>query len=975
MKGCYLEKWLLVGSVLIALFSPNPTAAQVVGDRTLPIGERSKVTGDPNFQIDGGARRGGNLFHSFSQFSVPTGGSAYFNNPTDVQNILARVTGGSISNIDGLIRANGTANLFLINPNGIIFGQNARLDIGGSFVGTTANAIGFGNQGFFSATSPNTPPLLTISPTSLLFNQIRAASIENNSVAPSGLNPSSAFIALGLRVPDGKSLLLVGGDIKIDDGGLFAFGGRVELGGLASEGTVSLNGDGNNLSLSFPDRVERSDVFLTNGAEINVTAADGGSIAFNARNLTMTAGSNVSTGIESGLGSNDSKAGNISVNATVSINLANGSILANQVRRGASGRGGDINISTGTLKIEGGAQVSTSTRGTGKGGSLRVNAQNVQLIGTSTDNRFGSSLSASANPGSTGDAGDLAIATKTLVVRDGAEVSASTFGAGKGGSLSIDAQDVQVIGRSANDVFGSALSATAEPRSTGDAGFLTIKTNALVVRDGAQVSAATAGAGKGGNLTIKTNTLHVEGGAQVGTNTFRAGKGGSLNIEAQDVQVIGTSVDNQFASALNASAERNSTGDAGDLTLKTNTLLVRDGGQVGAGTFGAGKGGSLSIEAQDVQVIGISGNNQFTSVLGTSTQRNSTGNAGDLTIKTNTLLVRDGAQVRSSTGGAGKGGSLSIDAQDVQVIGTSADDRFSSVLAASAQRNSTGNAGDLTIKTNTLLVRDGAAVTVQSLGTGTAGNSVVDANQIYLNNTGTIRADTTGGGGNIDLRSPLILLRNGSSITTNARGSNISGGNISINTDNLVAVPNENSDISANSANFRGGNVTVRTNGIFGIEFREQLTPLSDITATGVSSDFSGTVDIITPGIDPARGLAQLPTEVVDASRLVAQGCRVSQGSSFVVSGRGGLPPTPQQALGDDPRWRDWRTPAVVNHQPNTLGHGTLPPSTNPPSTKSALVEATGWVFRPDGKVILTASAPNATSPNRWGQRVNCNGS
>ena len=847
MKGCYLEKWLKACSVLSALLISPPTAAQVVPDRTLSVPERSQITGNPNFQIDGGARRGGNLFHSFSQFSIPTGGSAFFNNATDVQNILTRVTGGSISNIDGLIRANGTANLFLINPNGIIFGQNVRLDIGGSFVGTTANAIGFGNQGFFSATSPNTPPLLTISPTALLFNQIRAASIENNSVAPSGLNPSSAFIAPGLRVPDGKSLLLVGGDIKIDGGGLIAFGGRVELGGLASEGTVSLNGDGNNLSLSFPDNVERSDVFLTNGALIIVTAGDGGSIAFNARNLTITDQSNVSTGIESGLGSNNSKAGNISVNATVSMNLADESILANQVRRGARGQGGDINISTGTLKIEGGSQVSTSTRSTGKGGFLRVNAQNVQLIGTSTDNQFASGLSASANPGSTGDAGDLAITTNTLVVRDGAQVNASTFGAGKGGSLTIDAQDVQVIGRSADDVFGSALNATAEPRSTGDAGSLTIKTNALVVRDGAQVSAATAGAGKGGNLTIQTNTLRVEGGAQVGTNTL----------------------------------------------------------------------------------------------------------------------------------GAGKGGFLSIEAQDVQLIGTSPDGRFSSGLSAETGRNSTGNAGDLTIKTNTLLVQDGAAVTVQSRRTGTAGKMEVDANQIYLDNTGSIRANTSGGGGNINLRSPLIVLRNGSNITTNATGSSILGGNININTENLVAVPSENSDISANSADFRGGNVTIRASGIFGIEFREQVTPLSDITATGVSSDLRGTVDIITPGIDPARGLAGLPTEVVDASDEIATGCRDVRDSSFVVTGRGGLPPTPEQSLGDDPRWRDWRTPtpAGVSRQPIAPEKATLLPSANSRSTKSALVEATGWVIEPNGKVILTASAPNVSFPHQWGQPVNCDGS
>ncbi len=211
MKGCYLEKRLLVGSVLIALFSSNPTAAQVVGDTTLPIGERSKVAGYPNFQIDGGARRGGNLFHSFSQFSVPTGGTAYFNNAADIHNILTRVTGGSISNIDGLIRANGTANLFLLNSSGIIFDPNARLNIGGSFIASTANSLNFTDGTFFSATPALTTPLLTINvPIGLQYGS-RAGSVQVRG-SSLGVNP-------------GKTLALAGGNVSMDGGQLVAPGG------------------------------------------------------------------------------------------------------------------------------------------------------------------------------------------------------------------------------------------------------------------------------------------------------------------------------------------------------------------------------------------------------------------------------------------------------------------------------------------------------------------------------------------------------------------------------------------------------------------------------------------------------------------------------------------------------------------------------------------------------------------------------
>jgi large exoprotein involved in heme utilization and adhesion len=136
----------------------------------------------------------------------------------------------------------------------------------------------------------------------------------------------------------------------------------------------------------------------------------------------------------------------------------------------------------------------------------------------------------------------------------------------------------------------------------------------------------------------------------------------------------------------------------------------------------------------------------------------------------------------------------------------------------------------------------------------------------------------------------------------------------------IVAIPKENSDIRADSVNARGGNVMIDTSGLFGIEFRDRNTSLSHITATRASSELSGTVEVNVQDADPTRVLAELPTDASDASDAIAQGCRDVQGSSFVVTGRGGLPPTPEQSLGDDPRWRDWRTPAGVSRQMNING-------------------------------------------------------
>ncbi|NEQ19313.1 MAG: S-layer family protein [Microcoleus sp. SIO2G3] len=744
-------------------------------------------------------------------------------------------------------------------------------------------------------------------------------------------------------------MLLVGGNISMDGGRLNAYGGRVELGGLVSAGTVGLNVDGNHLSLSFPNSVERSDVFLSNGAQVNVIASDGGSIAVNARNLEMTGVSVLYAGIDTGLGSDNSKAGNISVNVTGAINL-NASDIFNDVQEEANGQAGDINISASTLRLEGGAQVGTGTFGEGKGGSLSVDAQDVQLIGESADGQYSSGLFAVAAPNSTGNAGDLTIKTNTLLVRDGARVSASTFGAGKGGSLSVDAQDVQIIGTSADGRFPSRLSASATPNSTGNAGDLTIKTNTLLVRDGAQVSAS----------------------------TFGEGKGGSLSVDAQDVQIIGISANGQYPSVLSASTE--STGDAGDLTIKTNTLLVRDGAQVQTGTRrGAGNGGSLRVDAQDVQVIGETADGQFSSGLFASATPNSTGDAGDLTIKTNTLLVRDGAQVTAGTSGAGNGGSLSVDAQDVQLIGTSANRRTVSALGTSAAPNSTGDAGDLTIKTNTMLVQDGAGVIVESRGTGTAGNMTLNARSIRLDNNALFSANTRSAlvdpnreQATININSQDLIITRNSNIRTNATGANVFGGNININADVLVGI--DNSDITANSADFRGGNVTINTQGIFGIQFRDIASPqTSDITATGATRELPGNVQIIGPDVDPTTGLVELPTDFVDRSDAIAQGCPAAEGNSFVVTGRGGLPPNPEQQLDDDAEWLDRRR-LVVAQQTRHPTPDTPTAYIKNPTSPTPIIEASGWQISPTGQVLLVAATPEPTVQHPLNQPVACPG-
>ena len=251
-----LRNLLLVLSCFCSLF-PIEAKAQLTPDNTL--GSESSVVNpidNLNDSIDGGAARGANLFHSFAQFNVGELRGVFFTNPAGIENIFTRVIGGSPSNILGTLGVLGNANLFLINPSGIFFGANARLDLGGSFFGSTADGLLLDNNGtVFSALNPSGVPLLTINvPIGLQYGGSGEGAIANQSRATNGIGE-----AVGLEVGPNGNLVLVGGNVNVDGGLLTASGGRVELGGLTGAGTVEINNDG---SLSFPLGVQRGDVIL-----------------------------------------------------------------------------------------------------------------------------------------------------------------------------------------------------------------------------------------------------------------------------------------------------------------------------------------------------------------------------------------------------------------------------------------------------------------------------------------------------------------------------------------------------------------------------------------------------------------------------------------------------------------------------------------------------------------------------------------
>ncbi|HEY9614131.1 MAG TPA: S-layer family protein, partial [Allocoleopsis sp.] len=492
----------------------------------------------------------------------------------------------------------------------------------------------------------------------------------------------------------------------------------------------------------------------------------------------------------------------------------------------------------------------------------------------------------------------------------------------------------------------------------------------------------TVGIGNGGDIEVITQRLVVQDGASIQARTFSTATGGNITVNAsKSAQVVGFSPLNSTAFSSISTSALNS-GGVGKLIVSTERLTVLDGGAVISTTFGAGNAGDVIVKAtESIEVSGAEPSLLVPSLIASTTLYNGLdqekGNAGNVRIDTRQLLVRDGGRVDSSTLASGNAGSVIINASEsVKVSGRFPGSVNPSLIISSANivdpvlrkalglpDQPSGDSGNVTINTPHLSVTDGAQVTVRNDGTGKAGTLTINADSILLNNQGGITASTNAGEsaqeGSITLNVRNSLqMRHNSVISADARGQQ-RGGNITINAGAIAAVPKENSDITASAPQGTGGKITINTQGIFGTQFRPNLTPESDITAFGdpTKAQSNGIVQVNTPEINVQAALNQLNGNFITTEQAIASSCfarrNVEQGT-FTVTGTGGLPTTPYDAIGG--RY------AVTQVQglPNSARQQTSSPTPNPVSPPAQswklgdpIQEAQGMSVTPDGRIIV----------------------
>jgi len=711
-----------------------PVLAQIVPDRTLP--ERSIVTPDgTSIEIQGGTRAGDNLFHSFEQFSVPTGSEAFFNNTLSVENIISRVTGGQVSNIDGLIRANGSANLFLLNPNGILFGPNAALNIGGSFVGSTADSLRFNDAREFSAAEPQTS-LLTISvPMGLQYGtnpgDINVQGNGNN-VFLDGPFVIRVFRPDGLRVADGQTLALIGGNVALDGGNLTAFDGRIELGSVGSDAFVQLAATDPGFRLNYGDVSQFQDIALSRAASVEASGNSGGSIEVQGRRVTLTEGSTLfADTLGNGTG------GTLRITASEFVGLAGtssftppptetetfpefpfSSRLSTDVGRfpGSTGKGGTLEIETDRLVVTDGAQISSGTFSTGNSGTLRIVAREIVLNGGAAG--IGpSGLFVPVAPDARGNGGVLIVEAGQLQVTNGARILGSTFGLGDAGTLNVRAEAIDLDGTS--------------PGGSSSGLFVNVELGAE---------------GNGGRLFVDAERVQVTNGAQIASLTFGAGNAGELAVRATDIELIGASP-NGLPSSFLAAVERGATGNAGNLSIDTARLRLTDGAQIAVSTEDVGNSGTLTVRADKIEIIGTSEfgrSGLFASAIA------GTGNGGDVNINANSLHLENGATISTSNfqsqnlapPGRGAAGDVRLDAPDLRL-----EDR----AIVSAEVNA-GDRGNVLIQSEDLRMGGNSQITTNARGTATGGNIEIDTNTLVALDNSDITANSISSfGGRVEI--------------------------------------------------------------------------------------------------------------------------------------------------------------------------------------------------------------------------------
>lgn len=865
MKQVFSGRWIIelgiAASIGSSIVLAVPAAAQIVPDNTLPNPSNVEA-GCTICTINDGTLRGNNLFHSFTEFSVPQGGEAIFNNLNTVENIFSRVTGNSVSNIDGVIRANGTANVFLLNPNGIILGPNARLNVGGSFTASTANALIFTDGAEFSATNPESPPLLTINPNvgwqhDNNQNFATGATLTNRGSLAAGQDLTLMAEQLDVQgqLYAGRNLRLIATENlrvrdSVDTPTVIAANNQLWVRGNEAIDIFALNHpasvlfSGEEMLLQSENPV-LGDTHYWSGGRFRITTLD----------ETLGALASPNDPIIRALGDvtfDAYQGSSLHILAGGSVDI--GTIVITQPELGAPTDGflqETIQLSSGTsIEIDGGAQptldiragVSTDAIGTTEligvdpffdvffdtpeltASAIRANITVGDVFIAAPDGLV--LLTNQYQPNSALAGGDIAI-TDTGLFGDGIDVRGFDE---PGGAVVLDARGTIFLESSidssadladAGDItlVASGDIALAEGSGIFASGFsggnillrsdgTIVATNSLISSDSTALTPST----RQGSVTLLAPSVLLSGEATFVTATTAGVRRGSpVVIQANDVTFDGSSI--------LTGVEEGATGQSSNVEIVANRLSLLRGGNILSFNLGEGGAGDIAIIATDSVILdGVSQDGRVLSSLTSNVFLEATGDVGNISITTPKLTITDGGFLTSTSFGMGDAGDIVINASEVLFDGVSTQAGVvnrSGILTTARE----GNGGEIRITGQTLDITNGAIFLAGSdgLGSGVPGNVIFDITDTIAIDGNTpfgpssIVVSTLEGaeedGGDINITTRDFFLSNGAVLRADTFTEG-KGGNIFV-TSQTFSLSNDAQVAAISNGEGDAGNVTV----------------------------------------------------------------------------------------------------------------------------------------------------------------------
>lgn len=658
-----------------------PAAAQTVTPTSGSGDVGSIVSGTTDFTITGGSQQLNTLFHSFEDFSPETANVLFQLNggQSSVEYVIGRVTGGNLSLIDAELKLTGgnSPDLFLINPNGITFEDNASLALPGSFIASTAESALFNNNLTFSALNPDSAPLLTISAPTGLQMGATSGSIQVNNVGHDLSSSAFSPVVLrgatptGLSIGAGQTLALLGSNINTTGGLIGAPEGQAVLGAVSSADNVTLTPSSTPSSLGwqigFDNVSEFGDITLAQQSLID--AGNTGAVTLQGKNIYFQDVSAVLQANFTGQAANP-----LQVNATDLIELTgregNGILSGIFSLTAGAGRGGDITLSADQIRArENGGDIRNYTSGSGNGGDIVLNARDVSLIGGVEQD----ALIQSRTFG-TGNNGNTTINADTLTVASSSIINNVNGGSGSAGNIAFNANESITIGPNTTQ---STLIGSSAVSGSGNAGSITMTAPRVTIQGGVLISSSTFGAGNAGKIEINA-TEHVTIAGEGPTPASFTGEDRGVTT----VRTSGVLLPIFVRTFLNL--PNTITGDGGDIVFNTPQLTVTEQAQVNVQHLDQGNAGTIRVNAGQL-IVSDDGQLLSSSVFG---------EGGNIELELSELLfLRRNGLIDSESLGTSNGGNITIKAP--VIIGLEDSDIVADAI--------TGNGGNIDITTKSLL--------------------------------------------------------------------------------------------------------------------------------------------------------------------------------------------------------------------------------------------------------------------------------